>query len=305
MDVQIIYKNNEKVIYKLLKRIYTQINNENHCFIMTDIHHFLCINIQTPEKYSFIPPLIKDYEVPLPLIDLKPVEQYFDVYDPNLSKLISQIDGVSYVKQIAKDTSLDIDIIKLCLQNLIFNKVITMIDIFQFSNIYITTNEIHNFMSSNKKQEECLKFVVKEEFVDKIDRIELINLFICLTNKIPLKDFILENSAKIAKINISKFIQYGLIHKLIRRVHYYPIQKKDNELPFIDRINYKSYLNRNIFDKDESPQQVDDIIRKLNQEFNEFIDGTHCLDEICVHFEKNKLEIEEKMRGFGIYIIEK
>jgi len=274
-------------------------------FIMTDISHFLFLTVEDSEKYNFTPPVIKEYTVPLPLIDLKQVEIDFELTDPTFSKLVSQINGVFFVKQIAKENNLDLETVKLYLQNLVYHKAVVMIDIFQFSNIYTTTSEIHNFIADFKKQNECIKAIVKDEFVERFDRMELLSFYIGLTNRITMKDFILENCAKVCKINFSKFIHYSLIHKLIRRVNIYPIKKKDAELGFVNKLNYRTFLLKSPPNKEDSPQQIDETIRKSNKEFNSFLDGTHCLDEICCYFEKSRAEIEEKVKNYGICMLEK
>jgi len=52
------------------------------------------------------------------------------------------IDGKKHVKRIAQETFMDIEIVKVCIQHLIFYQIVELIDIFQFSNIYAATENI-------------------------------------------------------------------------------------------------------------------------------------------------------------------
>ncbi len=301
MNNQVIYNNDIPLISKILKKIYTNLNESRECMIMTDSFNFLYLVLLSPENYLSEPPEIKDYEVPLPLQDLKKLTAKSEMLDPVFMYLIAEIDGEKYVKKIAEDLHISLDNIKRYIQNLVYYNLVTMVDIFQFNNIYTVTNNIHSFNSDLKLQDEGVEFVVKDEYSDRFGREDLLKLYLKLSKKVTIKDFVLQYSDTVIKINITKFVQFGLMKKLIRRMHEYPIKLKPTDYPLMTKRNFFSQM-----DDAESVNSADEErIAEMNKMFNKFLDGNHCLDEICVYFKKSRFEIEEKLKSTSIFIIQK
>lgn len=66
--------------------------------------------------------------------------------DINLYKIIREIDGSKCVLRISIDCELEIEKVYKYLQNLLFQDLIFMVDLFSFSNHYCLTNEIHKYV---------------------------------------------------------------------------------------------------------------------------------------------------------------
>jgi len=238
MNNQVIYNNDIPLISKILKKIYTNLNESKECMIMTDSFNFLYLVLLSPENYLSEPPEIKDYEVPVPLQDLKKLTARSEMLDPVFMYLIAEIDGEKYVKRIADDLQISLDNIKRYIQNLVYYNLVTMVDIFQFNNIYTVTNNIHSFNSDLKLQDEGVEFVVKDEYSDRFGREDLLKLYLKLSKKITIKDFVLQFSDTVIKINMTKFVQFGLMKKLIRRMHEYPIKLKPTDYPLMTKKEF-------------------------------------------------------------------
>lgn len=298
-----IYNNDITVMNRIIKKIYAGINENKECMIMTTNSNFLYLTLQSPENYLSEPPEIKEHEVPLPLQDLKKLVARSEIMDPVFSQIIARIDGEKYVRKIADELiNTNVEVVKRYIQNLVYFKLVTMVDIFQFNNIYTVTNNIHSFVADLKLQDEGVDFVVKDEYSDRFGREELLKLYLAMSKKLTIKEFVLEYSNNVIKINITRFVHFGLIKKLLRRVHEYPIKLKPGDYQLITKKNVASMIP-----DDESISSVieEEKIKELNKMFNRFLDGNHCLDEICIYFKRGRFEIEDKLKSTSIFIIQK
>lgn len=85
------------------------------------------------------PPEVKNHDVPifLSVESMKGYQHLVDLTSDLLQQKIQpHIDGRKHVKQIAADCNMDLEIVRLCIQHLIYYKVVALIDIFQYSNMY-------------------------------------------------------------------------------------------------------------------------------------------------------------------------
>ena len=62
---------------------------------------------------------------------------------------------------IAVEADMNVNIVKTCIQNLVFFGVVKLISIFQYSNVYVTTADINKLYESRKMQKECLEYVAR------------------------------------------------------------------------------------------------------------------------------------------------
>jgi len=92
------------------------------------------------------PPPVKAWQVPITKVRF--VEVTDDTWDLTLKKVIAHIDGIKDVRRIAHDADVALDLTKIALQHLLYYDSILMLDIFMFGNIYATTPEIKDFVST-------------------------------------------------------------------------------------------------------------------------------------------------------------
>lgn len=191
------------------------------------------------------------YQVPIwiKLIDVNELK-YFE---NSVKAIIEQIDGLTHVKKIASKLDLDIKYVIFILYNLVLVDSITLVDIFQFSNIYRATcalksyyrediiEDFLNFCNINlsqfnnhNKYKSILDVYMDREESDQIGELNntvLFSLFCELTNSQNVSEFL--NKVKYCNVNIVLFIAYGVYKKIIRRVHIYGYVKnrdiKDQE----------------------------------------------------------------------------
>ena len=111
-----------------------------------------CIPLDFQNSFTFQfqpknekPPEVRDFDVPIFLNSeteigyQKTVDQTSDILQKKINNLI---DGRKHVKRIANEANMDLEIVRMCIQHLLFYKVISLIDLFQYTNVYAATDEI-------------------------------------------------------------------------------------------------------------------------------------------------------------------
>ncbi|KAF3990206.1 hypothetical protein FT663_02217 [Candidozyma haemuli var. vulneris] len=143
-------------IESLIHQIYQDLNNYSECCIPIDTSNSVDIKL-----FPVLPPPvnIKAFQVPLMTVRL---HSLIDVnWDPTMVKILPFINGLNSVKRISEKADADYLLTKQCIQHLMHYRCLTIVDIFQFNNIYAPTNSIGNFLTAHGMAEECQAYVIK------------------------------------------------------------------------------------------------------------------------------------------------
>lgn len=127
---------------------------------------------------------------------------------------------------------------------------LSLVDIFQFNNVYALTAEIEDIVASPDLQNECVRYVSTSKSYIKhtVDALAgcvkrpsfatLFELYCSLRQGKMLRDWIAENKSALGGIDIRRFISFGVIKGFLYRVHRHPIigettngDKKTNKRP--------------------------------------------------------------------------
>ena len=107
---------------------------------------------------------VKAWEVPI-FLSLEAEHGYNQVVeitsDIMQQKIRPLIDGKRHVKKIALEANMDIEIVKMCIQHLVHYKIVSLIDIFQFNNVYAATPQITSLAQDRVMQEKCIDYVIR------------------------------------------------------------------------------------------------------------------------------------------------
>jgi hypothetical protein len=85
-------------------------------------------------------PPISDYKVPVFIRDLRALMTRD--WDLTIQKLEPFIDGRNFVKRIAHLTNVDLSLVRQCIGQLLYYRAIAIVDVFQYSNLYVCTNRL-------------------------------------------------------------------------------------------------------------------------------------------------------------------
>ena len=171
------------------------------------------------------PPLVKDFDVPVPLRDLSRIASR--EWGLTLRRILPYIDGVCFVKKIAALCDADICFVKAAVRDLLYLRCVVLVDIFQSTNVYEPTSEIYklgnNYDGSGVDfQTRCAAYIAASPSRPPHPSI-LLALYGGVRRDVPIGDY--DDNADFAAQGISarKFAAFGVASGLLRRVHAYPI----------------------------------------------------------------------------------
>lgn len=144
------------IIENIIEQIYQDINNYSECMIPIDDS-----NTVNMKLFPLIPtpPGIEPYYVPVSTVRLAALID--ENWDPTMEKIVPYINGINSVRRIADLADADYDLTKECIQHLMHYKCIVLLDIFQFSNIYAVTSDIHLFLTDPSMFAEFQSYVYR------------------------------------------------------------------------------------------------------------------------------------------------
>ncbi|XP_066998360.1 GATOR1 complex protein NPRL2 [Anabrus simplex] len=206
------------------------------------------------------PPSVADHHVPIFTIDQNLFrEQHWDL---TTQQVLPYIDGFNHVAKIAAEADVENNLVKSCVQNLVYYGAVSLIPIFQYSNVYSATPHLRNLAANSKLQEDCLLYVSGSDSC--LPSLQDVFLFYCsMTYGTTLRDLCLRFNPRSLQIDERRLVQFGLLHKLIRRIHKYPV-----------------FIESNGNSDPPSP-----ILRCFN--------GASSYDEICCSFGLSAQELDE------------
>ena len=221
------------------------------------------------KKDLLYPPVIEDWHVPVPLANLDNFKTYSS--DLIVLKVMNSIDGRKNIKYIKNEVNVSDNNIRLCLKHLFYQGLIEFIDLFHATNIYRITGKINSLL--NDLASESVQWLCK---LPELNEIDVFNYYCLLSDK-TISDFLEENPEFILKFDIEMFIAYGLLKKVIRRVHKYWIEN-----------NSKRQVHK-------SSEKIERMIEKG------MLKGNICMDEICTYFDVQQRTIESLLKDSCIF----
>ena len=297
-------------IYALCEILLEDLNNYSEAMIPIDTSNTL--NIKLFPTYP-PPPALYAHHVPLSTVRLEHLVD--ENWDLTMLRVLPWIDGVNSVKQIALLADADFKLVKKAIRHLLYYGCIILLDIFSFSAIYAPTAEIHDIVENPETQEECARYVaiapepssdisgfsrpLNEDRSDKepLDGMQLAELYLSIKQGQSVKSWCMEHVDAAAKMDVRRFITFGVIEGFLYRVHKYAFvasstksaSSKRLRKANIERSNRKGQAAID-FGGDEQQEQA---------ELMKYLDGTHCFDEICTDLMISEKELMARLKVLG------
>lgn len=229
------------------------------------------INMKLFPSHS-TPAPVKSWYVPLAKIKFASIVD--DTWDLSMKKIIPFIDGINDVRRIAMLAEVSLDLTKIAIEHLLFYDAIMLLDFFWFSNIYACLPEIETLIEDTAMQEECIQYVTASD--NKISGFQLCRYFTTLVQGRGLKEWIQMHGGIefLTKIDVRRFIQFGVIKGLIYRVHRYAVSAQ--------------YL-AGLVTGESSAKEGGDPLQK-------YTDGCHPFDQIIA---ENNITDSEVLKKLG------
>ncbi|KAH9505029.1 Nitrogen permease regulator-like 2 [Bulinus truncatus] len=209
-------ENTEKVS-EFLEEVYHGLNTEGYCSINMGksciVHLKRAATVRGPIS-------VKDHDVPV-LIKPRSIVMKHQ-WDLTTQQILHYVDGVSHVLKIAAEADVELNLVKANLQNLLYYGLLTLVPIFQYSNVFAVTRDINKLMEDERLQQECLEFVAKSERCLPEIR-DVFMLYCSFTPGITVKDICTRQmNPHTLRVDERKLVLFGVMKGLIRRIHKYP-----------------------------------------------------------------------------------
>ncbi|KAG8231974.1 hypothetical protein J437_LFUL008895 [Ladona fulva] len=171
-------------------------------------------------RVSRDPPPVEDHHVPC----FTPAHKSFcrEQWDLTTQQVIPFIDGFNHVAKIAAEADVENNLVKACIQNLVYYGVVRMICIFRYSAEYATTPKIKELLENEVFQKECLKYIAKSK-TSKPSLRDVLLVYGGLRRGVTVKELAMRLQQHIQNLDIRKLVQFGVLTGILRRIHEYPV----------------------------------------------------------------------------------
>ncbi|KNC99135.1 nitrogen permease regulating protein NPR2 [Spizellomyces punctatus DAOM BR117] len=255
--------NTKGAILNIMEQLLEDLNSYSECQI--PINDANMINIKLFPKYPDPPP-VHDYQVPVLIVDLEKVmDKYWDM---TMRRIVPHINGVHFVRKIAEIADVDVTLVRIAIQHLLYYGCVKLVDIFQFGNVYAIRPSISYLLRSPESQAECVQFVAQPESSPPAFAL-LFSLYCALKPGLSIREWTEENHMWALNIDVRRFILYGVIKGFVYRVHKYPV-----------------WLARPGEHLGDSP----------NRQLKRYLDGRRHYDELCTILGCNARELDEILK---------
>ncbi|KAH0630007.1 hypothetical protein JD844_012546 [Phrynosoma platyrhinos] len=183
------------------------------------------------------PPIVQEYDVPVFTQDK---DDFFNSqWDLTTQQILPYIDGFRHVQKISAEADVELNLVRIAIQNLLYYGVVTLVSILQYSNVYCTTPKVQDLVDDKSLQDECLSYVTKPGNKRPSLR-DIFQLYCGLSPGTTVRDLICRYTLQIQRVDERKLIQFGLMKGLIRRLQKYPVKVARDER----RMSYRELDER-------------------------------------------------------------
>lgn len=339
LDLGIKRREEGTVVGRLLRETFEQLGAFGECCVRINEAQVLNLRVRIGMTGEKKPPKVKAWDVPLLIRELPSPETW--TRDLALEMILPHIDGINHVKRVALRADVDFKLVKLAIRELVRHERVMILDMFHFQAVYMLTPDFAWFVKDQDMLVECTQYVATdpkdsifarvEGMQDRIKESEetkpaastIVELYSGLKPGVSVADLCLANQDKILNIDIRRLITFGLIKGFLKRQHKHALALDPLSLPETDA---KAAVS-----KTPTPADVDKAWRKaalssgwatppadippemLKEEQPEpvearlvrFLDGKHCLDQVCVELGLTEKIVLEKVRSgvFGEVVV--
>lgn len=166
---------------------------------------------------------------------------------------------ITFFRLLADLSLLDINLVKKCIQSLIYFNLAFIVSPIRYSNTYYVTSTIQSIMQDVELQEECIRYVRMDDRNPCPTWEVIFNLYETFQSGKKLKQVYLYEKPFLRNINDRRLVEFGLLKGILKRLHKYPIaQEQADEEYFLPET--LEYYNQKVLDGQHS---YDDICVKL------------------------------------------
>uniref|UniRef100_A0A1B6CWT5 Nitrogen permease regulator 2-like protein n=2 Tax=Clastoptera arizonana TaxID=38151 RepID=A0A1B6CWT5_9HEMI len=207
-------------LVNMLKQVLNDLNIHKMCTLSegTMTTHLKVVRVCSD------PSPVLDHQVP---VFLEPQNDFqSEQWDLTTQQVLPYIDGLNHVSKIAAEANVENNLVKSCLQNLVYYGVVSMVPIFQYTNAYTATPKLRRLAIDKRVQEDCLLAVAISARQLPTVR-DVFRLYSSMTHGTTIRDLCVRFNPVSLCIDERRLVQYGVLEGFIRRVNKYPVLISD------------------------------------------------------------------------------
>ncbi|KAJ0068931.1 hypothetical protein NL108_015168, partial [Boleophthalmus pectinirostris] len=221
LELESGFISNEESKQKLLPIMSTlleELNATGACTLPIDTSNTIHLKEIQPRKD---PAIVQEYDVPV----FSQCKDHFikSQWDLTTQQILPYIDGFRHIQKISAEADVELNLVRIAVQNLLYYDIVTLVSIFQYSNVYCTTPKVQSLIDDKSIQEECLSYVTKPG-QKRASLRDVFQLYCGLSPGTTVRDLCSRYSLQLQRVDERKLIQFGLMKCLIRRLQKYPVK---------------------------------------------------------------------------------
>lgn len=257
---------------EMMKLVYDSLNKDYACKVNIDPANTIFIRLYPLMKD---PDIVMLHHVPVPIHPSSSFKEYIEErtlwderddldrsMDMGMKKILPFIDGVSYVKKIAFQADMDVDLVIKAIKHLLYYGHVGLTDIFQYSNKYMVTPGIQKLYTQEELQQACLVYVIDDPLKE-IPKIQIIFKLYAMynaNNEVKMIYHAIKEHGY--NIDIKKLTSFGVLNQIIRRLHPYPVGS-------IQQQEGTAYISQTLQQMADGKHHLDEIAVTFNMSYNE------------------------------------
>lgn len=328
----------EGVVGQVLREVWEQVNRFGECCVWVSGTQVLNLRVEEKRKSGWNKKVkvkkVRAWDVPLLVRELP--DQRGWTWDLVLEKVHPFVDGVNHVKKIARLADVDMKLVKKAVWELVLHERVMLLDIFHFQAVYTLTADFALFVGNLEVIDECREYVAIdprdsmfasvldkqaiEECSETPDRAKILELYSILKPGLSVADLCLAHQSQLANIDVRRFITFGVIKGFLKRMHKYALALDPPDMQVapkttvedLDKAWRKAALSSgwatppvDVVSLQEKLETEEERARHEGAKLVRFLDGNHCLDQICVDMGMHEKEVLGKVKSgkFGEVVV--
>ncbi|XP_060691751.1 GATOR complex protein NPRL2 isoform X2 [Hemiscyllium ocellatum] len=216
-------EDSKQKLVPLMTIILEELNARGECSLPIDESNTIHLKVITQRRDQ---PVVQEYDVPV-FTECK--EDFIKIHwDLTTQQILPYIDGFRHIQKISAEADVELNLVRIAVQNLLYYGVVTLVPIFQYSNVYCPTPRVQDLVDDKSLQEECLVYVTKPGHKRASLR-DVFQLYCGLSPGTTARDLCSRYAQQLQRVDERKLIQFGLMKNLIRRLHKYPVKINRDE----------------------------------------------------------------------------
>jgi hypothetical protein len=332
----------EGLVGRVLREVFEQLNRYAECCVWVSETQVLNLRLERKRRDIVGQETVlqrgklkvRAWDVPL-LVRALP-EQEGWTWDLVLEKVQPFVDGVNHVKKIARLADVDLKLVRKAVMELVLHERVILLDVFHFQAVYVLTGDFTLFVGNLEVIDECREYVAidskdgmfasvldKQTIEDSAgtpDRATILELYSILKPGLCVADFCLAHQNQLANIDVRRLITFGVIKGFLKRMHKYALALDPPDMQVtsestaidLDRAWRKAALSSgwatpptDLVSLQEQLETEEERARQEGAKLVRYLDGRHCLDQICVEMGMHEKEVMGKVKSgkFGEVVV--